>query len=90
MVLDSSGCCVLRRLLRLAGQLHAYLGHADVRQAIAGVVAVAVRDPIGVCEGLQVADIVVAAIRSISLDSLHAGNRTVLLSTTNLAKDGVD
>jgi len=32
----------------------------------------------------------VAAIRSTSLDSLRAGNRTVLFSTPNLAKGGVD
>src|SRR5229473_6620856 len=32
----------------------------------------------------------VSAIRSTSLDSLRAGNRTVLFSTPNLAKCGVD
>jgi hypothetical protein len=32
----------------------------------------------------------VAAIRSTSLDSLRAGNRTVLFSTPNLAKGDVD
>jgi len=32
----------------------------------------------------------VAAIRSISLDELRAGNSTVLFSTPNLAKGGVD
>ncbi len=32
----------------------------------------------------------VAAIRSTSLDSLRAGNRTVLFSTSNLANGGVD
>jgi hypothetical protein len=32
----------------------------------------------------------IAAIRSISVDSLRAGNRTVLFSPPNLAKGGMD